>query len=136
MNDTADKKEPINHTFSVTVAVDPDWISYLTQYNDIFGHGYAGYWLRGVERDDNGWLCWEDDEQHACGEEPNLVEALEAWRSDMPLPKGWFRLDHAMALRAWEEGVKRWGVDWYEDTDADREDTVLQLAMLGEIRYG
>ena len=46
------------------------------------------------------------------------------------------RLDRAAALRAWEEGAKRWGVAWYEDVDANREDVVVQLALLGETKYG
>ena len=49
-------------------------------------------------------------------------------RAGEPLPKRWFRLDRAAALRAWEEGVKRWGAAWYEDVDANREDVVVQLA--------
>lgn len=138
MNTATERPEPLQHTFTITVAVDPFWVDYLTKYPGIFGRQYAGYWLRGVERHtERGWLCWEDDEQHRQGEEPDREEALEAWRSGDPaLPKGWYRLDSAAALRAWEEGVKRWGVDWYEQTDANREDVVVQLSLLGEIRYG
>jgi len=131
-----DRPEPFKHTFSLTVAVDGFWVEYLTRWPDIFGRQYAGTWLRGVERDRTGWLCWEDDERHRRGEEPDREEALRAWRDNLPLPKGWYRLDRAAALRAWEDGVKRWGVDWYEETDANREDVVVQLALLGEIRYG
>ena len=61
---------------------------------------------------------------------------MHAWVNSEPLPKGWFRLDREAALRAWEEGIKRWGVGWYEHTDSNREDVVIQLALLGEIRYG
>lgn len=127
---------PIQHTFSVTVEIDPFWVEYLTHYPDIFGRQYAGYWLRGVEQDEYGWLCWEDDEKCARGSEPNRTEAFVAWVTGEPLPAHWFRLDRAAALRAWEEGVKRWGVDWYQHTDAQREDVVIQLALLGELRYG
>ena len=132
-----ERPEPLKHTFSLTVEVDSFWVEYLTRYNDVFGRQYAGYWLRGVERDDAlGWLCWEDDEKHRWGKEPNLNQALAAWRAGEPLPEGWYRLDRAAALRAWEEGVKRWGVDWYHQTDAGREDVVIQLSLLGEIKYG
>ena len=136
MNTAIKKQESETHTFLFTVQVDPFWVEYLTQYNDVFNRGSAGYWLRGVERSELGWLCWEDDEQHRHGDEPDLEEALRAWVAGEPLPPHWFRLDRAAALRAWEEGVKRWGVDWYEQVDADREDAVLQLALLGEMRYG
>ena len=135
MNTATERPEPLKHMFSLTVDVDPFWVEYLTRYTDIFGRQYAGYWLRGVERDDErGWLCLEYDERGR--EPPYRIEALAAWRAGEKLPPGWYRLDRAAALRAWEEGVKRWGVDWYRQTDAGREDEVIQLSLLGEIRYG
>jgi hypothetical protein len=131
------RPDPTVHTFSVTVEIDPFWVEYLTQNVDIFGQQYVGYWLRGVERDpDLGWLVWEDDERHEWGFEPNRMAARNAWREGQPLPEGWYRLDRAAAVRAWEEGVKRWGVGWYAEVDAPREDLVVQLALLGEVRYG
>jgi hypothetical protein len=130
-------EKKLTHTFQVTIEIDEAWIEYLTQHSDIFGRLYAGYWLRGVEHDKyRGWLCWEDDEEHRKGEEPDREAALKAWEAGETLPERWFRLDRAMAIRAWIEGVKRWGVDWIDGTDATREDVVVQLAMLGEIRYG
>jgi len=36
---------------------------------------------------------------------------------------------------AWEHGVRRDGVDWYENGDANTYDNLMQLAVLGEIRY-
>ena len=139
MNTATERPEPLKRTFSITVEIDPFWVEYLTQNADIFGRQYAGYWLRGIDRHpERGSLCWEDDWQHDVDEEPNRKEATEAWvwGKGLPLPKGWYRLDRAAALRAWEEGVKRWGVDWYEHTDAEREDVVIQLSLLGEVRYG
>jgi hypothetical protein len=138
MNTVTERPEPLKHTFTITIEVDSFWVEYLTGYgSDIFGRQYAGYWLRGVDRHpEREWLCWEDDEQHRKGEEPHRVEALRAWALGEKLPDGWYRLDRAAALRAWEEGVKRWGTSWYEHTDANREDVVVQLALLGEIRYG
>jgi len=137
MNTVTERPEPLKHTFTLTVAIHPFWVEYLTgPWADIFGRQYAGYWLRGVERDPSGWLCREDDEKPRRGEETHLREAILAWRTGQELPRGWYRLDRAAALRAWEEGVKRWGVDWYENTDAAREDVVIQLSLLGEVRYG
>lgn len=126
----------MKHTFEITVEVDPNWIKYLTAYNDIFESGRAGYWLRGVDSNETGWLCWEDDDKCRPGEEPNLETAKYEWKLGNPLPPHWFRLDKAAAIRTWEEGVKRWGVDWYDQTDSTREDLVVQLALLGEIKYG
>jgi len=127
----------LQHTFSITVGVDPSWVEYLTLSPDIFHPSRTGYWLRGVECDAvRGWLCWEDDEKCRHGEEPNRAAAIAAWEAGEPLPEHWYRLHRAAALRAWEEGVKRWGVDWYDQVDAEREDVVVQLALLGEVRYG
>lgn len=124
------------HTFTITVTINPQWIEYLTKYPDIFDSNRAGYWLRGVEHNITGWLVWEDDEKCKPGDEPNRAEALREWMLGNPLPEHWYRLDRAAAIRAWEEGVKRWGVDWYEEADSTREDVVVQLALLGEVRYG
>ena len=130
--------EPLKHAMTIFVDVEPGWVDYLTRYTDIFHPHYAGYWLRGVDHHaDLGWLCWElVDEESRPGEEPNLDEAVRAWRAGEPLPERWYRLDRLAALHAWEEGVKKWGVDWYDQTDSTREDVVVQLALLGEIRYG
>ncbi len=137
MNTVTERPEPLKHTFTLTVEVDSFWVQYLTGHTDIFGQQYVGYWLRGVDRHpERGWICWESDDQHRHGDEPNREEAVRSWALGQPLPKGWYRLDRAAALRAWEEGVKRWGVDWYENTDAAREDVVIQLSLLGEVRYG
>ena len=83
-----------------------------------------------------GWLVAEMDEseRYPGKHETERVEAL--WRAGAPLPARWYRLDLAAAMRMWEEGVKHWGVDWYEQCDGPREDVVLQLSLLGEIRYG
>jgi hypothetical protein len=133
---TTNRHAPINHTFSLTVDVDGFWVEYLTQHRDVFGPNYTGYWAFGVAQDQAlGWLVFEQGD----GRRPSsahVADVLHAWRTGMPLLPPWHRLDRAAALRAWEEGVKRWGVDWYEHTDGPREDVVIQLALLGEVRYG
>jgi hypothetical protein len=121
-------------TYEVEVP-EEDWIGFLTKYNDIFGRNYCGYWLRGVEHDAS-WLCWEDDEEHRPGDEPQRRKALAAWRAGTALPSGWHRLDRDTAVRAYHEGCKRWGADWFENGDGERYDVVIQLALLGEIKYG
>lgn len=113
-----------------------DWIQYLTECTDIFMSGYCGQWLRGVDRDETGWLTWEDDEDHRNGEEPDREEALRAWKAGEALPAHWFRLDRAAAIKAYVIGVQKWGVNWFEDKgDAGTYDVVIQRALLGEYRY-
>jgi hypothetical protein len=137
MNTSHQIRPKTMHTFSITVDVDPHWVEYLTDDSVVFDARYAGYWLRGVEWARGlGWLVWEDDERHRWGTEPDRAAAREAWRAGRLLPAGWYRLDRAAALRAWEAGVRTWGVGWYGHVDAQREDIVLQQALLGEVRYG
>lgn len=125
------------HTVTLTSDVDPDWIAFCVGPDtDLFRSGYCGYWLRGVERTKaRGRLVWEDDEQHAFGEEPGRKEALRAWRKGEALPNGWHRMDLAFAVKAWGVAVLTFGEKWYDEGDADRYDYVVQQALLGEQRY-
>ena len=137
-NAATERPQPLKHTFTLTVDVDPQWIEYIMQEPDIFGRPYyAGYWAFGVARDrELGWLVYEHDEDRPTAGKCERMEAL--WRAGEPLPARWYRLDRAAALRMWEEGVKRYGVGWYDDDghDGAREDELLQLTLLGEVRYG
>ena len=154
----------VPHTFALTVAVPEDWIALVTQWDDLFRHDHCGYWARGVALDPElGWLVWVHDEKTRWGEEPDRVAALRAWGRrapckcgdarcvlcddeglavdeslplGMPLPTDWYRWDRALALRAFEEGVKGWGLRWYEDSDAPRYDQVVQRALFGREVYG
>jgi hypothetical protein len=122
-------------TVEIETTVDPQWIDYVVNCNDLFMRDYCGYWACGVEREaDRGWLVFEEDDDR---EAPKKVPAtvLKAWRAGEPLPKGWHRFDQEAAAKAWEHGVLRGGVDWYENGDANDYDAVMQLAVLGEIRY-
>ena len=66
-----------------------------------------------------------------------MKKAERAFKSGKPLPENYYRLDEAAAVRAYVEGCKRWGADWFESKgDATTYDVVIQLALLGEIRYG
>jgi hypothetical protein len=105
---------------------------------DIFNVTYhAGYWARGEAHDDKlGWLISEVNDEGEWPKEQEVYRVESLWRAGLELPPRWHRLDRAAAIRAWEEGVKQWGIHWYENSDGSKEDVVLQLALLGEIRYG
>jgi len=145
MNTATKKPTPIRHTLTFEVDVDADFVDYLTQYNDIFMTSRAGYWAFGhalPKRDATvgaahaGWLVFEClRSSSGMPSEKNIARALDCWKTGETLPKGWHLLDRDAAIRAWCEGVKRWGVEWYEEVDVDREDTVVQLSLLGEVRY-
>lgn len=120
---------------NLQVTVNPEWTDYVTQEVDIFLTTYCGYWMRGMENDPAlGWLVFEHGEEMSPNKTPPKVMA--AWREGGPLPEKWYRIDKAAAEKAWLEGVKRSGQDWYENGDAVAYDCALQMALLGEIRYG
>lgn len=135
-----ERPEPMKHTFTLTVEVDPRWVDYITQHGDIFGRQYyAGYWAQGVAHGPNlGWLVAECDENERWPDQHEIDRVGALWLSGSDLPPRWYRLDRAAALRMWEEGVKRCGVGWYDSPEHDgaREDELLQLTLLGEVRYG
>lgn len=126
--------------FEVEVNVpEEDWIEFVTSSRDIFQQNYCGYWLRGIKQDSElGWLVWEDDENHLYGDEPNRQEAIRAWQLSKDLPERWFRLDREAAIKAYIAGCKRSGINWFTnpDVDANSYDVAIQLALLGEHRYG
>lgn len=132
------QKEKI--TVEITCEVDNDWIEFLTRYSDIFMTGYCGYWMYGMERDDAlGWLCFEHDEELSVRDVaalPAYDEVVALWRSGATLPAKWYRLDKAACVKAYAEGVKRYGTDWYENGDATTYDVVVQMALLNEVVYG
>lgn len=132
-----DEKKFVERTFMMTVQVPQEWIDYLTRERDIFGRPHhAGYWLFGAAQDDElGWLVYEHDDNRPTEVERLTVEGL--WRSGAELPPKWYRLDKAAAMRAWEIATKRWGeLGWPDFRDGPHEDEVMQLTLLGEIRYG
>jgi hypothetical protein len=133
-------------TVQIEVDVPQDWIEFCTKYSDLFGYSYCGYWAYGVERDqDRGWLLYAGERATDCGDgcgaappkEAAIHAVLALWRSGAPLPRGYYRLNVAAAVKAYGEGCKLWGVDWYEKKgDANTYDVVVQLALLGEVVYG
>ena len=114
-----------------------DWVKFVTTERDMFLFTYAGYWMRGVKHDaDLGWLVWEGDGDIPFDTEPNRDIALDVWPTEENLPVDWYRINKVLAEEAWDIGVDKYGEFWYDEGDADMYDNVLQLALLGEIRYG
>lgn len=127
-----------------------DWIDFLTKHNDIFGSGYIGYWGHGIKVP-SGWIVWEfDNDPRKLPEKAEFIEqvspagwkkhhkeAFDAYKGRRDMPEHYHLLDEAVALKAFKIGVEKWGIDWFETRgDGDTYDLVLQLALLGEHRYG
>lgn len=133
-----DEKRFVERTFMMTVQVPEEWIRYVTCEREIFGRPHhAGYWLYGAAQDDElGWLVFEmKDERRPDKAAIEHVKVL--WLCGKDLPENWYRLDQAAAIRAWEIATKRWGeLGWPDFRDGPHEDEVIQLTLLGELRYG
>lgn len=128
-------EETISVTLTCEVLIPvKNWIEYLTKYSDIFGTTYyCGYWLLRIVRDDTGWLCWEHCDENSQNDHD---QALKAFKEGGVLPPRYFRLDKDAAIKAYLEGCKRGGLGWFNQADGSDYDVAIQLALLGEIRYG
>jgi len=126
-------------TVQIESVVDEEWIDFVVGNVDIFGHGYIGYWAEDIEHErELGWLVFEDEEgpnEHEKLTDKELDRVKALWREGKKLPEGWFRLNRDACIKAWAEGVKRWGEKWYSEGNAHRYDYVIQMALLGEHRY-
>lgn len=125
----------------IEVDLSEDWIELVTNHNDLFNRKYCGYWAYGMEHDDTlGWLVHEHDDQRTVAQvsqHPEYHAIVDAWRSGAPLPEGWYRFNKDTAVKAWCEGMKMYGYDWYEKVgDCETFDNAIQMALLGELRYG
>ena len=137
-------------TVSVTIqsTVAAGWITHVTGdaegYSDIFMRDYCGYWLCGVTHGrhhgdpDLGWLAYDyvnnEDRNYTDEERHN---AIQAWKAREPLPNNFYALNQDLATKAWAEGVKKDGVEWFEDGDGNTYDNAVQRAIFnGEVVYG
>lgn len=123
-------------TVVIVSEVSADWTENVFLNVDLLRHGYCGYWMEEVGYGPSlGRLVRESDD--ADRSEDVEKAAIEAWRAGPgPLPKGYHRLDSETAAKAWAEGVKKWGEEWYEDGDGDAYDYAVQMALFGEVKYG
>lgn len=66
-----------------------------------------------------------------------LTQAENAWVKENKLPKGFYVLNEEVAINAYKEGVKKFGLNWMVDSKADRHryDAMIQMALFGEVRY-
>lgn len=125
---------------TIEVEVDDGWIDFAVYNNDLFRTSYCGYWLYGVEFDDDlGWLCYVDGN----GGKPKDAQAnkaIKAWKAGEKFPDNkhgkFYLLDRQAAIEAFKQGVIWRGAEWYENGDANAYDHVIQMALLGDIVYG
>ncbi len=127
------KPKTVKHIATIEIDVPEEWISLLVSHSDVFRHNFCGYWAFG-EDVEGGWLVLEHDDKRPTDEE--IETARMAHERGDKLPPKWFVMDRDFAIRAYVEGFKRGGEDWYENGDQSVYDCAIQMAALGEVRYG
>jgi hypothetical protein len=98
----------------------------------------TGYWAYWAYFDEGVWLI-VDVETYGKRVTPEYAEMLRGMHGrGEPLPSHVHLFDRDKAGEAFRQGIARWGVEWWGDRnhDATRDDLVIQLAVLGEERYG
>ena len=141
--------DPVTVTVAVTVPPDEvdDFAELLTGNDDHCGdlllRGFSGWWLIGVEHlklPDGSW-AWLvrdelDDDVGSAGDDAATATAIAQAGDD--LPDGYFLVNRATAVEVLRLGVERYGSpDFYDGTaDYGDIDNAVQLALLGEVRYG
>ena len=132
--------DKIMATYTVELEVDSGWVEFVTGgpegFVDVFLGGHCGYWLEGIYHSDYGWLAYEfgAEDRHATKHEKE--EAIQALLDGKALPAHFYMLNMETAKKSWTEGVKRDGLEWYENGDGGTYDAALQMALLGELVYG
>lgn len=117
----------------IEVRVDSNWINFVTCENDIFRADHCGNWLYGIRVDD-GWLVVHCENRVRARDIAD--KALKCRLAGIKMPDNCYILDRDMAIRAYAEGVKKYGPDWYENADVEKYSAVLQRAMFGAELYG
>ncbi len=121
-------------TVVIASEVSTDWTENVFLNVDLLMRQYCGHWMESVDYSSSlGRLVREGDE--ADRSEDVEQAAILAWRAHAPLPNGYHRLDRGTSAKAWAEGVKKWGEDWYENGDGDAYDYVAQKALFGKVKY-
>ena len=141
--------EPIIVKIEVELHLKQDDIDFLLKYNDIFQHGYIGYWAYGVGFD-GGWIVVEEEtfyeEYGEAALEKATKKAIEFYKEHGSLDQFPFGevhvLDRKAAEKIWAKTAERASlveVDNHreiDDYDADMLDWAIQNVLLGELRYG
>jgi hypothetical protein len=133
--------EKIMTAITMQVEVDAGWIEFVTGgsegFVDVFFGGHSGYWMEGIEHSPSrGWLAYEfgAEDHHATDDEKE--KAIFAFMVGDKLPEHFHALNLETAKKSWVEGVKREGLEWYENGDGCTYDCALQFALLGSLVYG
>jgi hypothetical protein len=132
--------EKIMVTVTLQTEVVFGWIEFVTGgpegFVDVFLGGHCGYWLEGINHEPAlGWLAYEFGATDRNATQSEKEEATKAWLVGAKLPEHFHALNLETAKKSWAEGVKRDGLEWYNDGDGCTYDAAMQMALLGELVY-
>ncbi len=117
---------PLSKDEAMFVRIATEQLNYWTR-------DYCAYWGTALATD-TGWLVFEHNDIRLADGVCTAVH--EAYNEGTPLPKGWHVFTRETARKAYAIGVGRKGTKWFENADAGEVDVCIQLALLGEVRYG
>lgn len=124
----------MKHTLEFEVP--PSWVRQVMS-GELFSRAYCGYWADVIDDDHSGkrgLLVFEHNDENTPPD--HHTPALRAFADWMGIPPGYYHVNSETAIDAYRHGVARWGLEWMKDADAFRYDIVMQLAILGELKYG
>jgi len=136
-----DDGKPVAHyTVTVDLPIPDEWFEFCYAF-DLFEKNYCGYWMFGIEHDDKlGWLVFETGGEEM-PDEDMIFLATFIWKRNHfkgapDLPEGFMSLTDEVMARAYQIAVEKWGISWEDNADALTYDYIIQMALLGETRYG
>lgn len=157
-NDGRVKFEDVIVEMTIPITVPADFYDTWLNHNDLFMYSHCGdYWRHlASDRSDptKGHLAWdfEQDEKIQDYMEEKGVSfidslsqededayhkpAIEAWKAGLPLPPHYYAINKDVCTRAYIEGVKKSGTNWYENGDADDYNCAFQRAVYGKVIFG
>lgn len=115
------------------------WVEQVSHSGDVFI--WIGYWAMRVASGNHDHLIYDTLSEPLKVSNVHrsklLIQAERAWIKEKKLPKGFYILNEEVAISAYKEGVKKYGLKWMVDSRAgkNRYDAMIQKALFGGIKY-
>ncbi len=133
----------------ISIDMPSGWLEFCSNVDVISYNSYCGYWAEyWIDISENNspsikWLIYynpnNNDSIYPLTKVDSYQQAYKAASAgSRKMPEHWYLFDEEIAIKAYLEGVKKWGMDWYNDpnTDGRNYDTAIQLALFGKLVFG
>lgn len=134
-------------TVKVDIEIPEEFYDTYLNFSDLFRTDYCGYWLRSIKRVDNPGgtpdhpnvrhrLVYDVGAEDRVPTDEEDIKAIAKMQAGKKLPKNYYILNRDVMTKAFAEGVKTYGLEFYEKHDAGTLDCAIQTALLGSVVYG